>query len=132
MAIAGVCMKKLLFLLVCFFGVGIVDPLVIAYAEDSTSGKIVVEDITVEPMNYAEGEHTWLNVSCTVYNNTEMSGTVSVVIGTIDHWAFDRKPFRLTGSVKAGEKATLSVLDVMDSKMFKTIRRYEVKSVELH
>lgn len=132
MVIAGVFMKKLLFLLVCFFVVGFVGPMVISSAEDPASGKIVVERITVEPMNYADGEYTWLNVSCSVQNNTEKSGTVSVVIGTIDHWAFDRKTFRLTGSVKAGETATLSVLDVMDSKMFTTIKRYEVKSAELH
>lgn len=128
MVIAGVFMKKLQFLLVCFFivvGFGSV-------AVASSLQQIVVEDITVEPMKYADGERTWLKVSCTVQNLTEKSGTASVVIGTIDHWAFDRKSFRLTGSVKAGEKTRISVLDFMDSKMFKTIKRYEVKNVELH
>ena len=124
-------MKKLLFLLACFFVVGFVGPMVASFAEES-SEKIVVEDIMVEPMNYADGEYTWLTVNCTVQNNTEKSGMVSVVIGTVDHWGFDRKSFRLSGSVKAGEKTTVSVLDFMDSKMFKTIKKYEVKSLELH
>jgi len=129
---AGVFMRKLLFLLVYVCCAGFASPVAVSLAETSSSEKILVEDITAEPMNYADSEYTWLNVSCTVENLTDKSGTVSVVVGTIDHWAFDRKPFRLTGFVKAGGKARLSVLDFMDSKMFKTIKRYEVKSVELH
>lgn len=114
------------------FVIGSFGPIAVTLAEASSSQNILVEDIKVVPMHYADGEYTWLTVSCTVNNATEQAGTVSVVIGTIDQWAFDRKPFRLTGAVKPGETTTLSVVDFMDSKMFKTIKRYEVKSVELH
>lgn len=93
---------------------------------------VVVEDIKVEKMEYADPENSWLLVSCLVKNMTEKDGNVSVVIRTIDKWAFDRKPFSLTGFLKAGEERRLSVQQVMETKMFEGLRKYEVKSVEIH
>lgn len=127
MLIAGVFMKNLFILSLCLVIVAFT-----GQVQASSSQQVVVDDIRVEPMNYTNDEYTWLLVSCSVQNLTDKAGTVSVVVRSIDHWAFDRKPFTLTGQVQAGEKARLSVLHVMESKMFKTLRRYEVKSVELH
>ena len=93
---------------------------------------VVVEDIKVERMEYADPENAWLLVSCLVKNMTEEDGNVSVVIRTIDKYAYDRKPFYLTGFMKAGEERRLSVQQVMERKMYEGLRKYEVKSVELH
>ncbi len=98
----------------------------------SSSPAIAVEDIRVEPISFAGTDFAWFLVRCTVENPTEQAGVVSVVIRTIDDWAYDRKPLRLSGRVTAGGKAHFSVLDCMDYKMFKKLRRYEIKSVELH
>lgn len=93
---------------------------------------VVVEDIKVERMEYADPENAWLLVSCLVRNMTEEDGNVSVVIRTIDKWAYDRKPFYLTGFLKAGEERRLSVQQVMDAKMYEGLRKYEIQSAEIH
>lgn len=100
-------------------------------AFSSSTAALKVEDIRIEPLAYSDPERSWFVVSCTVENQSEQSGNVAVTIRTIDHYAFERKPLYLTGYVRAGEKKTLSVLQVMDSKMFKSLRRFEVKSIEL-
>lgn len=100
-------------------------------AYSSSTAALKVEDIQIEPLAYADTENAWFVVSCTVENQSDQSGNVAVTIRTIDHYAFERKPLFLTGYVPAGEKKNLSVLQVMDHKMFKSLRRFEVKSVEL-
>jgi len=98
----------------------------------SSSPAITVEDIQVEPIPYAGTDFAWFLVRCSIENPTEEAGMVSVVIRTIDDWAYDRKPLRLSGYVSAGGTAHFSVLDFMDYKMFKKLRRYEISSIELH
>lgn len=106
--------------------------LIAAPGQAQTPEEIVVDDIRVEQQHFGGIDYAWFVVSCTVHNTTEKSGTVSVVLRTIDQWAFDRKPFRLSGYVEAGKTARLSVLDFMDYNLFKGLRKYQVKSVELH
>lgn len=101
-------------------------------ARAQKSPEIMVDDIQVQQVHHGGIEYAWFVVSCTVRNNSEKSGNVSVVLRTIDQWAFDRKPFRLSGYVEAGKSARLSVLDFMDYNLFKGLRKYQVKSAELH
>lgn len=98
----------------------------------ASSPDIQVEDISVNELKYAGTDYAWFVVSCTVLNNTEGSGTADVALRTIDDWAYDRKVLRLSGYVEAGEKVRLSVLHFMDYRMFHKLKKYQVKSVELH
>jgi len=67
-----------------------------------------------------------------VENHSDVSGNVAVEIRTIDRWAYEKKPLLLTGYVNAGEATKLSVLDFMDSKMFASLKKFEIKNVELN
>ena len=98
----------------------------------ASSPDIQVEDISVNELNYAATDYAWFVVSCTVLNNTEDSGTAAVALRTIDDWAYARKVLRLSGHVEPGERVRLSVLHFMDYRMFHKLKKYEVKSVELH
>lgn len=101
-----------------------------AYAASSPG--IVIEDIRVTQVDSADADFAWFLVGCTVRNSTPDSGTVSVVLRTVDHWGYERKSLGLSGYVRAGESARFSVLHFMERKMFQSLRRYEVKSVTLH
>ena len=126
-------MKKMLRLVLVVCAVAFA-PLAAVTTASASSGaaQVVVTEVKVEPVKDTDGEYTWFTVSCAVDNQTEVSGTVSVVIRTVDHWAYEKKPLKITGSVKAGEKTRISVLDFMDSRTFKSLKRFEVASVELH
>lgn len=106
--------------------------LVAASTAPASSPGILVEDISVRELPYTGNDYAWFVVSCTVMNNTEESGTAAVALRTIDDWAYDRKVLRLSGHVEAGAQTRLSVLHFMDYKMFHKLKKYEVKSIELH
>jgi len=124
-------MKKLLLLSFCMFVMSCMVPLTGSGAYASSAVPLQVRDINVEKMNYANRDFTWFVVSCTVENQSDESGNVAVEIRTIDRWAYEKKPLLLTGYVKAGETKQLSVLDFMDGKMFDSLKKFEIKSVEL-
>ncbi|WP_163339107.1 hypothetical protein [Desulfopila sp. IMCC35008] len=91
-----------------------------------------VTSIGLEKMNYQDKEHGWYLLKCTVENDTEESGTVSVQLRSLDKYAYYRKDFQLWGHIEAGAKSVLSLKGFMDYKTLQDIKNWEVEKIHFH
>lgn len=91
-----------------------------------------VKAIGLEKMNYQSGEYGWYLLKCTVENDTEESGTISVQLRSLDRYAYYRKDFELWGHIEAGAKSVLSLKGFMDYKTLQDIKNWEVEKIHFH
>lgn len=91
-----------------------------------------VKNIDLERMNYQKGEYGWYLIKCTVENNTEESGTISVQLRSIDKYAYYRKDLELWGHIETGAKSVLSLKGFMDYKTLQDIKNWEVAGIHFH
>lgn len=65
-------------------------------------------------------------------NTGSKSGTVGVTLRSVDKYAYYRKDVQLWGHLEAGHTATLTLNSFMDHSTLQDIRKWQVKSIEIH
>ncbi len=100
-------------------------------ASISRIAEVEVGDIVLQKREFVNKDFAWFVARLPIENKGEYSGTAFINLKIIDKNAYERDNIRLSGHVKSGEEATLTLLDNMDYKLFDNIRSVEVASIEL-
>ncbi len=100
----------------------------------SASGNSSVDAtvIGLDKIEFSNPDLAWYCARCNVENHSDQDGTVIVKLQTVNKWGFKQKEIRLSGHVKAGESAILTLTNFMERDTFENIGEVYVKSVEMH
>jgi hypothetical protein len=104
----------------------------LATASPVFASGLQVKNIDLEQLNYQNREYGWYLLKCTIENDTDESGTVSVQLRSLDKYVYYRKDFELWGHIEAGANRVLSLTGFMDYKTLQDIKSWEVDNIHLH